>query len=96
MSRRERSQALLSKAVQTVEDRQGTYGDPYQDMLRTAKIWSAILKCDVSPEQVPLCMIGVKLARAAHEYKDDNTVDIVGYAQVYEETVLGMKGEAKQ
>jgi hypothetical protein len=60
-------------------------------MCRTAKIWSAILGCDVSPSAVPLCMIGLKLSRATNSYKDDNGRDIVGYTQVYEEVIAAME-----
>ena len=35
----------------------------------------------VTPMDVPLCMIAVKLARQAHRHKRDNLVDIAGYAR---------------
>lgn len=62
-------------------DRGQDYGHPFKDFSVTAKIWSAILGCDVSPEQVALCMIGVKISRLCHSYKDDSCVDIAGYAR---------------
>jgi hypothetical protein len=46
---------------------------------RIAAIWSVVLGIKVTPEQVGLCMVGVKLAREAHMPKRDNLVDGAGY-----------------
>lgn len=62
-------------------DRQDDYGHPYHDFFRTAKIWSAIIGVDVTPQQVALCMIGVKVSRECNKHKRDNLVDIAGYAE---------------
>lgn len=61
--------------------RQQSYGHPRKNFEQTAKIWSAILGVSVTPEQVGLCMIGVKLSRQSHTPKRDNLVDIAGYAE---------------
>ena len=63
------------------------YGHPYEDFSRTAKIWSAILGVDVTPEQVALCMIGVKISRECNKPKRDNRVDIAGYAEALDMVV---------
>lgn len=60
--------------------RRSTYGHPLDNFGRTAKIWSAVLDKEVTPEQVGLCMIGVKLAREVHSHTRDNLVDLAGYA----------------
>lgn len=57
------------------------YGHPFHDFGRTAKIWSAILEIEVTPEQVGLCLIGVKISRHCNKPKRDNLVDIAGYAE---------------
>jgi hypothetical protein len=73
---------ILREAERLVHgDRQGDYGHPAEDFGRTAKIWSAILGVEIKAEQVGLCMIGVKLARETHRHKNDNLVDLAGYAQ---------------
>lgn len=62
-------------------DRNAAYGHPKTDFARTAMIWSAILGVEVKAEQVPLCMIGVKMSRQCNAAKRDNWVDMAGYAQ---------------
>ena len=67
---------LIRLAIELVNtDRQRDYDHPYDNFTRIAKIWSAILGVDVLPEQVALCMVGVKIAREAHAPKDDNVID---------------------
>lgn len=74
----------------TSRDRNQDYGHPYDDFGKTAKIMTVILQdilkegCEVSREQVALCMIGVKLSRQLHQRKRDNLVDICGYARTLE------------
>lgn len=76
------SQSILQTAEQLVGGDRGTdYGHPFLDFSVTSKIWSAILGCEVSPEQVALCMIGVKISRLCNAYKEDSVVDIAGYAR---------------
>ena len=41
----------------------------------------AILGFGITPEQVGLCMIGVKLSRQCNKPKSDNMVDAAGYAE---------------
>lgn len=61
------------------------YGDPLPQFARVAKMWSAIIDCDVTPRQVLLCMIALKLAREENSHKWDNIVDIAGYAVILAE-----------
>ncbi len=68
-------------------DRHESYGEPAVDFARTAKMWSAILGMEVTAEQVPLCMICVKLSRLCHSYSRDSAVDVAGYADTFVRTV---------
>jgi hypothetical protein len=71
-------------------DRQADYGHPIHDFSKTAMIWTAIFseilvsEASVTPEQVALCMIGVKISREVHRHKDDNIIDMCGYARTLE------------
>lgn len=65
-------------------DRNDDYGHPFHDFSRTAKMWSAILGVEVTPDKVPLCMIAVKISREVNRPKADNVIDICGYARTLE------------
>ncbi len=73
---------VLEEANRLVHgDRNQDYGSPLDDFTRTAKMWSAILGCEVTPEQVGLCMCAVKISRQCNKPKGDNLVDLAGYAE---------------
>jgi hypothetical protein len=81
-------ESILFEAHNLVHGVRGEdYGHPYHDFGRTAKIWSAILGVDVTPEQVALCMIGVKMSRECNRPKRDNRVDMAGYAETLDMVV---------
>lgn len=68
-----------------VEQRGSQYGHPKQDFARTVKLWNAYLGdrlvTNLTPEDVPMLMILLKVSREAHKHKDDNIKDIQGYAK---------------
>ncbi len=76
-------ETILQEAQRLVHgDRGADYGHPVHDFTRTGRIWSAILDLDeVTPQQVALCMIGVKMSREVNRPKRDNRTDIAGYAE---------------
>jgi hypothetical protein len=56
--------AILQQAIElTHGDRNKNYGTPLVNHQRIAAIWSVILGVEVTPSQVALCMVGVKIAR---------------------------------
>lgn len=62
-------------------ERQGTYGKAENGFARIATLWSGYLGRDIKPEDVANMMILMKVVRnASGVYKDDNWVDICGYA----------------
>lgn len=74
--------SILEKAKEIVHGRShDAYGHPADDFTRTATIWSQILDVPVTPQQVGLCMIAVKLSREINKHGVDNLVDIAGYAE---------------
>lgn len=66
-------------------DRGDDYGHPGDDFARTAGAWQALFGWDVTPAQVALAMVVVKLSRLQETPdKRDSIVDIAGYARTYE------------
>jgi hypothetical protein len=65
-------------------DRQAAYGHPSRNFQETADLWSVVLGIQVTPEQVALCMVQVKIARELHNSKRDNLVDAIGYLLAYD------------
>lgn len=72
---------ILTKAKTTVETRGKTYGGPRSNHQRIAALWGAMLGVNITPEQVALMMIQVKVARLMETPDhEDSWVDIAGYA----------------
>lgn len=66
-------------------DREKTYGNPGANCERIAKIWELIFKVPITPKQVCLAMIGLKVARLMNDIDHkDSYVDICGYAALWE------------
>lgn len=73
-------QTILEEAQNAVYgDRQADYGTVTENFKTIADLWSTVLKTKVTPEQVGLCMVGVKIARQMYKPKRDNLVDGAGY-----------------
>ena len=73
---------LAADAVQAVTGpRQRDYAHPKVNFQRIANLWSIILDVDITPEQVALCMIQVKVAREMNRHTRDNLVDLIGYTR---------------
>jgi len=73
---------ILEEAKRIVEgERNELYGHPSEDFTKVARIWSVLLGGSIRAEQIPLCMVALKLVREANVHKTDNLVDIAGYAK---------------
>lgn len=72
----------LAEARAIIEDRQASYGDPTDNMSRTASLWSAYLEVPIHPHQVASCMALVKLARSMETAKIDNFIDGAAYIAI--------------
>jgi hypothetical protein len=74
---------VLEEAAEAVSgDRQRHYGHPLDNHSRTAALWSAYLRIDITAEQVCQLNILQKISRATCDSSHRDTwVDIAGYAQ---------------
>ena len=74
---------VLAKAGELINgDRKEDYGDAYLNHMRIAEFWNNYLDHEIklTPTDVAMMMMLVKIARCIHSYKDDSFVDICGYA----------------
>lgn len=80
----ETPETILEEAQRLVYgDRQASYGHPYDDYARTARMWEAILgmpPLTISPRIACLMMAAVKISREVNRPKRDNLTDLAGYA----------------
>jgi hypothetical protein len=77
---------LLEHAAAVVTRRRREYGEPIELFDHIARRWSLTLGTKVSPAQVALCLIDLKLARLARDPRHlDSVVDVAGYAAVLRE-----------
>ena len=74
------SQRIYEEAEKIIHgSRRTDYGAVEKSFKRIALTWSAVLDVDVTPEQVALCMMGLKICREANSHSVDSLVDICGY-----------------
>lgn len=77
--------SVLDEAAEIVDGpRQDNYGHPKRNLQRVADLWTVVMDRPVTPMQVALCLIQLKIAREVHCPRRDNLVDIAGYARVME------------
>ena len=74
------NQTILDEAKAAVYgDRQADYGGVRENFSNIARLWSVIAKTDITPEQVGLMLVALKIARQMFRPKRDNLVDGAGY-----------------
>lgn len=80
---------ILKTAIDlTTGDRRKSYGSPYINHERIAKIWSVLLEIEVTPSQVALCMVGVKLTRLVESPDHlDSFIDGAAYMAIAAEVL---------
>jgi Domain of unknown function (DUF6378) len=75
------AEQLLEQAASVVRDRRRTYGQPRDLFERVAIRWSQVLGITVTPGEVLVCLIDLKVARLTHDPGHlDSITDIAGYA----------------
>ena len=80
------STSILQEADKIVtSDRQDVYGHPFNDFSRIAGMWAAYLGHHITPEDVALMQVMVKVSRLRHSPTHrDRIVDIAGYAKCFD------------
>ena len=63
----------------TTGDRRRDYGHPLYNFARIALRWTNHLNIPITPLDVAIMNIEMKLARHENTFKEDNFVDIIGY-----------------
>ena len=77
---------ILDRAAQVLEARAETYGPAADALTAIARRWSLTLGRTITPAEVVLCMIDLKMVRLAHDPAHrDSLVDIIGYAALMPE-----------
>lgn len=89
-----KTEEILNEIQLTLTDRGNIYGNPLENHRRISELWSGYLDTYVSPEQVAMCMLLVKVARLSQTSNhDDSFRDLLGYAVIFHQIVKEMRGE---
>lgn len=73
--------SILGHTAKVLEERRDDYGAPAEQFRAIADRWSITLGTPITPSQVALCMIDLKLVRLAYDPGHvDSMVDVIGYA----------------
>lgn len=83
-----RAEQLLEHAAGVVTGRRRDYGEPAGLFERVAVRWSQVLGTKVTPAQVIVCLVDLKVARLSNDPRHfDSITDIAGYAGCLAEVV---------
>ena len=75
------AEQLLGHAADLIKRRRRAYGEPVDLFDRVALRWSQVLGIKVTPAQVIVCLVDLKVARLTHDPRHlDSITDIAGYA----------------
>ena len=89
-----KTEELLDHVQSTVVQRGSVYGSPTINHRRISELWSGYLDTYISPEQVAMCMLLVKVARLSQSSDhEDSLTDLLGYGIIYHKIVREMRGE---
>jgi hypothetical protein len=90
------AEMFLKHVANVIAERSVQYGDVGSNMAAIAARWSATLGWKVTPAQVVLCLLDLKLARLAHDpAHEDSVVDVCGYAALLTELTKTREQEGR-
>jgi hypothetical protein len=80
------AEKFLKHVANVITERSTQYGDASGNMAAIAARWSATLGHKITPAQVVLCLLDLKLARLARDpAHEDSAIDVCGYAALLTE-----------
>lgn len=83
---RAENENILSKAKDIVysglENQERRYGSPKESFYRASTIASILCNKEITPEDVVKIQMALKLSRESVHHKEDNLVDLCGYASI--------------
>jgi hypothetical protein len=90
------AEMFLKHVANVIAERSIQYGDATGNMSAIAARWSATLGREITPAQVVLCLLDLKLARLAHDpAHEDSVVDVCGYAALLTELTKTREQEGR-
>ena len=79
----QKTREILEQTIRIVTgQRQQDYGDKVVNHRNIADLWSSYLNKKISPHDVAICMLLVKVARLKNRKTKDCYVDMAGYAAI--------------
>jgi len=79
----QKTKEILEQTIRIVTgQRQQDYGDKVINHQNIADLWSSYLNKKISPHDVAICMLLVKVARLKNRKTKDCYVDMAGYAAI--------------
>ena len=89
--------SILQEAEQIINGpRRESYGDVKDSFSRVALFWSEIIGTTVTPQQVIMCMMALKLCREINQPSRDNRTDLCGYAALLDKLIDSKPPEPPQ
>ena len=89
-----KTEDLLDEVRITLSDRGHIYGNASLNHRRISELWSGYFDSYISPEQVAMCMLLVKVSRLSQTRDhEDSLKDLLGYGLIYHQIVREMRGE---
>ena len=90
------AEMFLKHVANVIAERSTQYGDAAGNMAAIAARWSATLGHEITPAQVVLCLLDLKLTRLAHDPgHEDSAVDVCGYAALLRELIEANNSERR-
>jgi hypothetical protein len=85
---------LLAEIQVTLNERGSIYGSSRTNHERISELWTGYLGDYISPMQVSMCMLLVKVSRLTETPNHQDSIkDIIGYATIYNEILNSYEEE---